>query len=105
MPLDAAFAQLPDHTVQVTLNGTMTLGTSLKMFESQLRSEISNGARHVILDMQSLTYMDSAGLGVLVLINAELANQGGSLTLRAVNERVRELLHLTRTDSILKLDA
>lgn len=105
MPLDAAFTQLPDHTVQATLNGTMTLGTSLKMFESQLRSEISNGARRVILDMESLTYMDSAGLGVLVLMNAELANQGGTLILRAVNERVRELLHLTRTDAILNLES
>lgn len=105
MPLDANFAQLPDQTVQVTLNGTMTLGTSLKMFESQLRSELSNGTRHVVLDMASLTYMDSAGLGVLVLMNAELTNHGGTLVLRAVNERVRELLQLTRTDSIFKFDS
>lgn len=105
MPLDAAFAQLSDHTVQVTLNGTMTLGTSLKLFESQLRSELTNGTRHVVLDMASLTYMDSAGLGFLVLMNAELTNQGGTLVLRDVNQRIRELLQLTRTDAILKLDS
>ncbi len=105
MPLDATFAQLPDQTVEVTLNGTMTLGSSLKMLESQIRSAINEGARHVVLNMESLTYMDSAGLGFLVLINAELASQAGSLTLSKVNQRIRDLLALTRTDAILKLDA
>ena len=105
MPLEATFAQLPDQTVEVALNGTMTLGTALKMLESQIRSSISDGARHVILNMESLSYMDSAGLGLLVLINAELAGQSGTLTLRSVNQRIRDLLTLTRTDSILKLDS
>jgi len=105
MPFDATFAQLPDQTVEVTLNGTMTLGTSLKLLESRIRSAISDGARHVVLNMQSLSYMDSAGLGFLVLINAELAGQAGSLTLRNVNQRIRDLLALTHTNTILKLES
>jgi anti-anti-sigma factor len=105
MPLDATFTHFPDQTVEVSLNGTMTLGSSLKMLESQIRSAISDGARHVVLNMEALSYMDSAGLGFLVLINAELASQAGSLTLRNVNQRIRDLLALTHTDSILKLDS
>lgn len=105
MPLDATFAHLPGQTVEVSLNGTMTLGSSLKMLESQIRSAIAEGARHVVLNMESLSYMDSAGLGFLVLINAELTNHGGTLTLRNVNQRIRDLLALTHTDTILKLES
>ena len=105
MPLDAAFAQLSDHPAQAPHNETMPLGPSHKFSESQLLPDLTNGTRHVVLDMASLTYMDSAGLGFLVLINAELTNQGGTLVLRDVNQRIRELLHLTRTDAILQFDA
>ena len=104
MPFDASFAQLPDQTVEVKLNGTMTLGTTLKLFESQLRSTLSDGTRHVFLDMESLTYMDSAGLGLLVFTSAEISNRGGTLTLRGVNQRIRDLLHLTRTDTLLRFE-
>lgn len=104
MPLDATFAQLPNQTVEVTLTGSMTSGTSLKMLESQLRSALSNGATHLILNMAALQHMDSAGLGLIILINAEIADQGHTLVLRGVNQRIRDLLHLTRTDAILKLE-
>jgi hypothetical protein len=49
------FTQLLDQTVEAALDGTMTLGTSLKVLESQIRSAIAEVARHVILNMQSLS--------------------------------------------------
>ena len=104
MPLDATFTQLPDQTVEAALEGTMTLGTSLKVLESQIRTAVAEDARHVILNMESLTYMDSAGLGLLVLLNAEISGQGGTLTLRRVNERIMDLFKLTHTNTILKIE-
>jgi anti-sigma B factor antagonist len=105
MPLDASFAQLPNQTVEVTLNGSMTLGTSLKVLESQIKSSLEDGATHVILNMTAVNYMDSAGLGLIVFTNAELTSKNGSLLLRGVNQRLHNLFERTRTDAILKFDS
>ena len=105
MPLDASFAQLPNQTVEVTLNGSMTLGTSLKVLESQLKSSLNDGATHLILNLTAVNYMDSAGLGLIVFTNAELTSKNGSLLLRGVNQRLHNLFERTRTDAILKFDA
>jgi len=105
MPLDASFAKLPNQTVEVTLNGSMTLGTSLKVLESQIKSSLEDGATHLILNMTAVNYMDSAGLGLLVFTNAELTSKNGTLLLRGVNQRIQGLFERTRTNAILKFDS
>lgn len=49
----------------------------------------------VIIDASAVAYVDSRGLGVLVDITQELAQSGKLLKLCAVNETVRQVLHLT----------
>jgi anti-sigma B factor antagonist len=89
----------------VRFTGALTLGTSLHAADAQLQKTIKDGAAKVVLDMAGVPYMDSAGLGALVMASGSAKQQGGELRLCAVCGRVSELITMTRTDALLPMDA
>lgn len=58
----------------------------------------ADGARHFVLDLQNATYLDSAGLGVLVRLLQQLAENEGRIALANVNPYVASLFRITRLD-------
>ncbi len=59
----------------------------------------------VILDLQHVSAMDSAGLGELVALQMWARGHGRSLRLSGVTSRIRALLELTNLTSILEVFA
>lgn len=86
-------------TTILTLDGPFTLGNMFKL-QSEMRSL---KPECLILDMSSVPYMDSAGLGVIM--NSFVSAQGGGrkFILAGVNDRVRGLLEMTKVDSVLTM--
>ncbi|MFJ1901217.1 MULTISPECIES: STAS domain-containing protein [unclassified Streptomyces] len=64
---------------------------------------IAEGRVRIVLDVQNITFMDSAGLGVLVygMRNSE-AEQGG-LRLAGAGMQVRRLLNLSGLDEVISV--
>jgi len=60
--------------------------------------------RHVVVDAAQLTFLDLAGLRVLVDADTALRRRGGSLVLRAPSRRVRRLLDLARAEGRLAVE-
>lgn len=89
----------------VRFTGALTLGTSLHAADAQLQKTINEGAAKVVLDMAGVPYMDSAGLGALVQASGIAMQKGGGLRLCGVSQRVGDLIRMTRTDSLLPMDA
>ena len=54
----------------------------------------------VVLNMEGVTQIDCAGLGELTRLYRKLHNLGGHLKLLDPPRRVRELLHITRLDTV-----
>jgi anti-sigma B factor antagonist len=105
MPLEARIETLPDRAAVITLSGTMTLGSSLKLVDSQVHSALSTGVTYLIFDLSGVDYADSAGLGLLVHTFGLMNEKGGSLRLCGVQPRLRTMMQTTRTDTILTIDA
>lgn len=76
--------------------GPLTMGT-LFAFQSALRSET---AVTVIVDLSEVPYIDSAGLGSLVMAQVSYQRGGRQLALAGVNERVRTLLKMTKVEQL-----
>ena len=93
----------PDITV-ISCAGRFTLGTQLRLTESMINTLIKKGSRKLVIDLTHTEVVDSAGLGVLMHIFAEMEQLGGVLRLAGANERVNNLFHTTHTDGILSLD-
>jgi anti-sigma B factor antagonist len=64
-------------------------------------AEALEHTREVILDLEGVERIDSAGLGELVLIRLSAEANGSHLKLAAPNARVRALLDLTKLSSVL----
>ncbi len=104
MPLSATIEKLPDATAVVTLSGQMTLGTSLKVADSQISGIIADGVTKLVIDMTGVDYMDSAGLGMVVYVFGAIREKQGTLRICSVAPRLQTLLQLTKTDTFLSID-
>ena len=104
MPLTANIERLPNNTAVVTLQGALTLGTSLKIADSQIQSAIAEGVKRMVLDLTGVNYIDSAGLGLIVYVYGILNDKQGMLRICGLTSQVQSLLHLTRTDTFLAID-
>lgn len=104
MPLSATIEKLPEATAVVTLSGHMTLGSSLKVADSQINGAIADGVNRMVIDLSEVDYVDSAGLGMLVYTYGALSEKNGGLRLCGVCPRVLSLLQLTKTDTFLGID-
>lgn len=76
--------------------------------ESQeFRQEITeigeSGAQIVLVDFKNVTFMDSSGLGALVLAFKALRSAGTKLVICSINEQVRILFELTGMDKVFEI--
>jgi len=75
---------------------------------SQLRVrlfELADGGQTLIVDLNRVTFIDSAGLGALVGAARRAATQGGSLHAVCARPQTRKLLWLTGVDRRIPLAA
>jgi anti-sigma B factor antagonist len=105
MPVNASIGHHDDGCAVVTLTGPITLGSSLSVAESQVRSLINSGVHKIVIDLSRVDYIDSAGLGMLVYIYGSLCSRGGSLRLCGVAPRITSLLEMTKMSTLLSVDA
>lgn len=81
----------------------------LHEYESQrLSSEVdayleNSGTASVLLDLEEVEFISSAGLGVLITIGKKVDAKGGRYALTNVSDEVLKVLKLTRLDRHLKI--
>jgi anti-sigma B factor antagonist len=77
--------------------GDITLGKGGDVIlKDKIQSLLQQGYRKLLLDMGSVSYVDSAGLGQLVQVYATTSHLGGSLKLLNLTKRLKDLLVLTK---------
>jgi anti-sigma B factor antagonist len=104
MPLSSTIETLPQGIAVVRLSGGLTLGTSLKIADSQIQSAIEAGVSKMVIDLTDVEYVDSAGLGMLMYAYGMLNEKKGALRVCGVKDRVLSLLRMTKTDMFLPID-
>ena len=75
---------------------------------SQLRErlfELADSGGTLIVDLNRVTFIDSAGLGALVGTAQRIAEHGGSLHAVCAQQQPRRLLWMTRVDKRIPLSA
>lgn len=104
MLLTAEIDRLSPETAVVTFQGSLTLGTSLKVADSQLQAAIADGVTRLVIDMSGVDFLDSAGLGMLVYIFGTLNEKNGVMRICGASQRISSVFKLTKTDSFLLVD-
>jgi anti-sigma B factor antagonist len=87
--------RLATPTVAVlTLGGRLTVNDQPGRLKSAVAKVLSQGARHVILDLAGVLYIDSTRLGELIASHVAVTRQGGQLKFARTPARVTELLQM-----------
>jgi anti-sigma B factor antagonist len=88
--------------VIVNLCGRITLGDGWGTLRETVRSLLLQGDRLILLNMKDVSYIDSAGLGELVGSYATVTKQGGQLKLVYTENKVRDVLQVTRLNAVFE---
>lgn len=99
MALTAKARQVGNVAV-VDLHGKVTLGENTGILRDELRSLLAQGKKHIVLNMKDVSYVDSAGLGELVGAYTTAANQGGAVKLLHLQSKMKDLLQITKLETI-----
>jgi anti-sigma B factor antagonist len=85
-----------DGTSVVALDGRIVLGEESQALRVELKNLIAAGKKKIVLNMDNIKYIDSAGLGILVAAHVCAKAQSASLTLSNLGSRFREVLQITK---------
>jgi anti-sigma B factor antagonist len=88
--------QTGDVTI-LDLNGDVTFGQGNTELRNGIRQELNNGTKKILLNFQSVTYVDSSGIGELIS-GLTAVHRTGDRQLKLVNlsKRFKELLTITK---------
>ncbi|MEV2274728.1 STAS domain-containing protein [Nocardiopsis sp. NPDC049922] len=81
------------RSVIVAIEGELDIATAADLQE-HIESAIEAHGPFLILDLSALDFMDSSGLNVIINAYRTVREQGGSLALAALNERVTKVVRL-----------
>lgn len=74
---------------------------------SELRREIheilANGTDVLLIDMQAVDFINSSGLGALVLVMQVVRKANAKLFMCSVNDQVKMLFELTKMDRVFQI--
>ena len=84
----------------VDLHGKITLGENTGILRDELRSLLSQGNKHIVLNLKDVSYVDSAGLGELVGAYTTATNQGGAVKLLHLQGKMKDLMQITKLHTV-----
>ena len=88
-----------DHSeiTVLTLSGELT-SDQADSFRRACQDRFGQGIRDVLIDMQHLSHIDSAGLELLLWLQDEAGQHSGQLRLIKPDEMISQVLRITRLD-------
>ena len=80
-------------------------GANAREFQVALEAAIDPGERAVILDMEQLSYISSAGLRVILLTARALQDRNAKFAICSLSESIREVFEISGFDKIISVHA
>jgi len=95
-------SQIRDGVCILRLKGRFITGSDAELVSAQNSLQETRIANAVV-DLGAVPYIDSTGLAFVVELHKALASRGGQLFLANANQRIREVLQMTRIGEIIPL--
>jgi anti-sigma B factor antagonist len=89
--------------VILDLGGRLIVGEPVASLREKIRELVDAGKVNVILNLETVDYIDSTGLGGLVISFTTVKKAGGALKILNLSKRNVELLVLTKLTTVFEL--
>ncbi len=89
--------------ILLDLDGRLTVGAEVAKFRERIQKAVTSGQRSIILNLEKVDYIDSTGLGALVMGYTSVQKAGGKVKLLNLSRRSIELLIMTKLTTIFEV--
>jgi anti-anti-sigma factor len=93
-----------DNQAILAVSGEVDMLTAPTL-HAAITALVEQGHAEIVLDFAALTFMDASGLRVIADTSQRLGASGRMLTVRSTPPLTSRILHLTRLDEIIRLEA
>ncbi len=84
----------------VDLSGKITIGEGDVVLREKVSELLDGGDKHILLNLEKVKYMDSAGIGELVACYKRAKEKDGTVKLLNPSGKVYDLLQLTKLEEV-----
>ncbi|HXV74004.1 MAG TPA: STAS domain-containing protein [Sphingomonadales bacterium] len=102
MPAQFQNHEVPPDMVVLKIAGSINEERDLREVEARVDGLLRKNCKKVVFDLSGVQYMDSLGVGAIVMCSAKLRKSGGELRVAGAWGMVDEILRLTRVNDIVK---
>lgn len=85
------------------LEGSLMGDSTQQQFKDAILAQLDAGQKYFVLDMSAVRNVNSSGLGSLITLFSRTRSAGGDFILCNVPSNVRNLLHITRLDTVFPI--
>jgi anti-sigma B factor antagonist len=85
------------------LSGRLVAGGPANVLREAIDEQIGQGRKQMVINLAGVDFIDSTGLGALVISFTALRKAGGALKLMGLNRRNIELLVLTKLSTVFEV--
>lgn len=85
------------------LNGKIMGGPEATEINDKINQLIDENKVKIIIDLASVEWMNSSGLGILIGAVTVLKNNNGNLCLINVSDRIKNLLKITKLNTVFDI--
>jgi anti-sigma B factor antagonist len=85
------------------LKGRITVGPEAGALREKVSEDAAAGVRMLVLNLAGVDYVDSTGLGALVMSATTMRKVGGNVKLLNLNRRNIELLVMTKLATVFEI--
>ncbi len=86
-----------------SVKGSLDSNTSTE-FETLIYAALENGQRKLILNLENLDYISSAGIRVMLKTTKDLKRMEGNIVLCALQDYVKEVFEIAGFDGYLNIE-
>ena len=80
----------------LALDGRIVLGEESNSLREHVKTLLAKGEKKLVLNMDNVTYIDSAGLGTLVASHHSAKQSGAAMKLCNLGSKFQEVLQVTK---------
>ena len=84
------------------LSGKIMGGDDFDLFNNAIKDLVNDGHVDIVLNLKSVKWINSSGLGLMVSAYTSLVKQGGRMKVCEVSERIDNILHVTQLELIFE---
>lgn len=101
MPLEIHRKEREGVTI-LDMKGRITVGPEATALREAVATAVSDAIRNLVLNLAQVDFIDSTGLGAVVMCSTTMRKAGGSVKLLNLNRRNIELLVMTKLATVFE---